>query len=293
MPAIRDNKGRFVKDVQLPFRLGQDAVAKLPKAVTTEKGETIHNPATINFLQRDSFMRSCEMKFLVQGAGLAKHIYDKLGNKYNMKSGSADYKAYTLAGNYMKFVDMGARLPKFGRWVNSLFPNNSELNNVIALLGQDYKDREVVVSCSLNDILRSSYSNAFVSCLKVDANGLGSFPTVLPTIAEKAAGIAIAYTENDQGHIAGRIWLHHAKLSDGEDVVVAARAFGAISVAQVREALATKGIKVFDWTYSDDPLGTDVEWQNCLTESIHWDTTTWRNKNAQGNFVGKVRLGLV
>lgn len=191
-----------------------------------------------------------------------------------------------IARQYNQLANKGARLPKFSKWVTSLFKDDREMHNELAKYGQGVPKAPFVISCNPVDILRAADTKHFWSCL--DDNG--GYKDVLPGVVEKCPGIALAYVNGPDGKMKGRIWIHSAKDDKNKPILLlASNRYGSgLDHGPVAEYLATKGYDVYKVkpNYYDAPE-RKLEFVDCFKQNIHWDTYTW-NK-CDGELLAKAK----
>ena len=232
-------------------------------------------PEKLKIVPRDSFIQA-----IAGNDSNERAIEDVIAQNPEHDYTVAAKEIRDLSLTYIKLRNEDARLPKFGKWVNSMFPSNQDYQRIISQRGQTAGVGALQISADIVDILRGG--DVPGSCL----NDRGGYTEVLKAVAEEAPGIGVAFI-NDQttGKMAGRLWLHHAKIVEtGEDVVVAAGlVYGhRFTHQQVADYLAERGYRLFVYDpygyYYPNNKGNDkvkVEFVNCLDRSIHWDTYTW------------------
>lgn len=191
-----------------------------------------------------------------------------------------------LAKQYIVFKNKEARLPKFGKWVNSMFSSRPEYNAMLAQLGQaaNAQGGKITISCHPADILRGGLGKHFMTCLGPAGNGYG-YANVLPAVLHECAGVAIAYIESDDpnGAYKARAWLNHIRVK-GEDAIQMNRVYGnGFTNEQLAELIASKGYDVYtnsDWNNKN----VKFEWVNNFKRRIHWDAIEYGD---QGTLVKK------
>lgn len=178
-----------------------------------------------------------------------------------------------LARQYIVLANKEARLPKFSKWVSSMFQGNDRLMGHLAKAGQVGGKNEIIISCNPIDILRGADSPHFWSCLGDN----GGFSKVLAGVVSRCPGIAVAYVDNPaDGKMKCRVWLNHARIN-GRDCIAMLRPYGnGFTAKQVADLIASKGYDViaaegyygktaFELINGFDTKGAD--------RGIHWDIT--------------------
>lgn len=232
-------------------------------------------PEKLKIVPRDDFMQA-----IAGSDSNERAVEDVIAQNPERDYTAAAKEIRDLSHTYIKLRNEDARLPKFGKWVNSMFPANADYQRIISQRGQTAGIGALQVSADIVDILRGG--DVPGSCL----NDRGGFTDVLKAVAQEAPGIGVAFINDPTtGKMAGRLWLHHAKIVDtGEDVVVAASiVYGhRFTHQQVADYLAERGYRLFMYDpyeyYGANKKGEKhkVEFVNCLDRSIHWDTYTWK-----------------
>ena len=203
-------------------------------------GYKIYNPDTVPFVERDDFIKGLEkLTAVIEPPPLEEAV---LRARNEMK---VSEEVARLARDYVHYRDEGARLPKFSRWVSSMYPSNKELSNVLASVGQVKATAgNLVFSAACRDLLRAGTGPHLGSCFYY---GGGAGDKSLLAIAATAPGIGVAYTDASDGHMQGRWWLYHGvRESDNADVVVLpSRAYGRLPLESVVDALKAGGYIVY------------------------------------------------
>ena len=224
------------------------------------------DPENLEILPRDEFIQS------LCGEIAQRPIEEVVAAQQNIRM-EEKKELREMAQQYIVLRDRGARLPKFGRWIGSMFSNNPEYLKLVSKIGQDAGKKGVVVSCRPVDILRAADTEHFWSCL----NDGGQYMDVLPAVLTETSGIGVAYIDGDDGKMQGRTWVHHAQ-KDGKDVVVLASQYGnGVDFTALADYFINLGYDTYKdvrWDY-DGNANHRVEYVNCFTRSLHWDTYTW------------------
>jgi hypothetical protein len=240
----------------------------------------ILDPATINYVERNAFIQ----KLIGSSKPVPKEtedcilaIWDDMRHGRDVRV-KVDPETVKLAQDYIRYRDKGARLPKFTRWASGMFKDDKQLAGDLASAGKyEEKSSEIVISGDIIDILRCADTKHFQSCFKVK----GGYEDMPKRICEQTPGIAIAYIDDDQGYMRGRVWVHHAKrIADGVDVAVVCQAWGgSLPAQQVAEAIQAKGIDAYvGGSYGSMARQADavpVEFIDCFTAAVHHDMYTW------------------
>lgn len=194
-------------------------------------------------------------------------------NSEQLREGNNAQKLLRLvARQYVQLLNKNARLPKFSKWVTSLFKDDKDLHNELAKFGQGVMrpDAPFIISCNPVDIMRCADTPHYYSCL----TDTGVFKDVVPAALEKCDGIAIAYVNGPDGKMKGRIWLHAGE-KDGKPIVVLASGLygNGFTARQLAEHIAAFGYDVYQDTYYGGV--TKFDYVGCFTYNLHWDTRTW------------------
>lgn len=191
-----------------------------------------------------------------------------------------------LAGQYIVLRDKGGRLPKFSKWLTSMFQDNKDLHIVLAREAQaaGNGDRPVKISGDIVDLVRLADTRHYASCLA--ANGM--YKEVMRLIVEKCPGIFIAYIDGDDDKMRGRIFLNHGRIGDEHVVFAAGQFFGnGFTHTMLADYFADLGVRYFHyqgWAYGGGEYkkGKQVVITpvNCVGQDnrhIHYDTPTWND----------------
>lgn len=177
-----------------------------------------------------------------------------------------------LARQYCALENKGARMPKFSKWVTSLFKDDKELHNALAKYSQN-AGAGFIISCNPVDILRAADTKHYWSCL--DHNG--GFTDVLPAVLTKAPGIAIVYVNGPDGKMQGRAWIHCCEV-DGKRAFAIARQYGnGLLIKDVAAHIeAMTKLKCYSTRSVDYGLKpVNGSYVGCFTKNLHWDDYTW------------------
>lgn len=244
----------------------------------------IIDPETVKVQPRDNFI-----------TGLCGEIEDATSIEAVIHEFSQTDEATTdhielgrYAAYYIELTSKGARLPKFTRWITSMWADNKAFAKIMADEGQKAANRKVLVSVSPVDILRCADTPHFYSCFKWPTDQLNhrdaskvrrdEWHRLPATILEECTGIGLMYVDDENGKIMGRQWIHHARLRDtGEDIAVLSdRPYGCLRGDYVAKLLAQRGIKTGLVTANQNSrTGEPIEYVGCFTSSIHHDVYTW------------------
>lgn len=251
--------------------------------MTDPKGYNIHDPNTLKWAERDSFIQGLVGKHsppVLEAENAILSIWDDVnaGKPCRVK---VDASTVEMAKDYIRYRDKGARLPKFGRWATGMFKDSPTLAADLAAAGKYVeKSGDIVISANIVDILRCADTPHFMSCFKYTGVD-GGYSDMPKHICEDTPGICIAYVD-DSGtppKMRGRVWVHHAKrCEDGEDVAVVCKEWaGSLPARQVAEYIKTLGIPAYvgGGYGSQDARGVAVDFINCFTEKLHHDMYTW------------------
>lgn len=179
-----------------------------------------------------------------------------------------------LGRNYIVLRDTGARLPKFSKWVTSLYVDKKDLHVVLAKEAQAASTARVHISGDICDLLRVADTQHYWSCLAAD----GMFAPVLKAIVERTNGIFVAYVDGDDGKMKGRVFLNHGRIGDKDVVFAANQLFGnGFTMTQLADYFADLGVELYRYGYGG---GVGVKAINCFTKAdnhLHYDTPTWND----------------
>lgn len=223
-------------------------------------------PEKLNIVPRDEVMQSL-VTVELPPAVLEVQLADWQCEKDVSKSEEAR-QLRALARNYIVLSNKEARLPKFSKWVSSMFQSNEKLMIALSRAGQTAPQNDetgIIISCNPIDILRGAEGPHFWSCLGHD----GGYKSVLKGVVTKCPGIAVAYINAPDGKMKGRIWLNHSQVN-GRDTISVMRVYGnGFTVAQVGKLIASKGYDVYKHHAYDG--GVKIKLVNTFNEAIHWD----------------------
>lgn len=239
-------------------------------------GVTCLNPEKIRFAPRTEFLQKIPKVLGVIEADVVTQALKLPITKINLSD--TERLLVELAQMYSNLSVKNARLPKFTKWTGSLFKDDKQLANKVAEIGKTVQNEPIVFSTELLDILRCADTRHFASCFSAS----GSFADMPKRIAEETPGIAIAFINDDKGQMKGRVWVHHAVLTEtGKDVAVCGSSYGNLLNSQVVQALRANGVEAYmtaspyDYPPSQQPKKA-ISYVGCFTEEAHHDTCTWR-----------------
>lgn len=237
--------------------------------VVNLNGVTCLNPAKIKFAPRTQFLRDIPKVLTLAETDVVQQALTLPQRKKTLTD--TERLLVELAQTYHNLHVKKARLPKFTKWTGSLFKDDKDLADKIALIGKNVVNEPIVFSTELLDILRCADSRHFASCFAANSH----FSNMPRRIAEDTPGIAIAFINDENGQMKGRVWVHHARLKEsGKDVVVCGSSYGNLRNSQVVQALRANGIEAYisDY-YSNGPV--KCEYVDCFKTPVHHDTNTW------------------
>ena len=242
----------------------------------------IWDTTKINFKERTDFLKS--------NVGMLDHVrpVEEICNETRSNAPAA-YEIRSLSGTYIELRNRGARLPKFTRWVTGMFAGNKDYANFLAAEAAKATARRIYLSCDLIDILRCADTPHFGSCFaykggEYEEEGAehrsykSDYGDMPKRIAEECEGIAIAYIDDENGHMLGRFWLHHAiEKKTGEPLLVVATGYyGCMSYTFLAQLLADNGLRVgVPRTAGIAGVDIPIEYVGCFKESVHHDLYTW------------------
>lgn len=175
-----------------------------------------------------------------------------------------------LARQFIILRNKQARLPKFSKWISSMFQANPVLMNVLAKQGQNAGGKNnIIISCNPVDILRGADTQHFFTCLGHD----GGYNTVLPGVLQECPGVAVAYIDDENGKMLARCWIHHIEVN-GKTAIQMNRPYGnGITHEVLAKMIAAKGYDVYDqdgW-YNRGANAVNYKFINNFKRQIHWD----------------------
>lgn len=214
------------------------SAVRLPKGQLYNGKYNIYDPSAVTFQERTPFLNGL----------VGEYEYEKgleevcLGQVRSFTP--PDHTLFELANFYAQQKQKGARLPKFSKWVLGMYASDKTLAQRVAELGKQAGKKVVKISTDLVDILRSGDSPHFRSCFGL-GNGSETQGMSPVYIAEEAPGIGIAYTDDENGKMVGRWWLHHVQeRKTGENLVLLPHyQIGNLKIQVVVSVLKEKGIR--------------------------------------------------
>lgn len=244
--------------------------------VVNLNGVTCLNPAKIKFAPRTQFLRDIPKVLTLAETDVVQQALTLPQRKKTLTD--TERLLVELAQTYHNLHVKKARLPKFTKWTGSLFKDDKQLANKVAEIGKTVQNEPIVFSTELLDILRCADTRHFASCFSVS----GSYADMPKRIAEETPGIAIAFINDDKGQMKGRVWVHHAVLTEtGKDVAVCGSSYGNLLNSQVVQALRANGVEAYmtaspyDYPPYQQPKKA-ISYVSCFTQEAHHDTCTWR-----------------
>lgn len=243
----------------------------------------------LKFVQRDDVMKS--LVTVTEQLSIERAIW-----KQELPANASDEarELKNLSRNYIVLANKDARLPKFSKWVASMFADNAKIMGALAKAGQIGGKSEIVISCNPADILRGGVSKHFATCLgcKGDGGGWGgAYSHVLQGVLERCPGIAVAYIDHpEDATMKCRVWLNHARVN-GKDCIAMLRPYGnGFSQQQIADLIASKGYDVI--AAGDYNGNTKFELINGFDTNgrdhgIHWDITEYGE--LRGNIIAEAK----
>lgn len=233
-------------------------------------------PEAVKFVPRDDFIQSvCGMLPPLEVDVAAYVLQHYMCSNLTCVPKDLQSNLYYVASYYKDLTNRGARLPKFSRWVTSLYPNEKRYVEVFSAIGQKVKPITVIVSDKCEDILRAADSKFFASCFK------GS--KTLKDIAEQVPGMGVIFGDDaESGQMQLRMWLLHVKTKDGKDGLGLGRMYGAQADSKaIAESLskANNNCPVFLMS-NNGTAGDDVEAVNGFKTSLYFDFNCWGKSKA-------------
>lgn len=275
--AVGDRKPRVKKEVQPQAELAEalqtlvEPAAPPPPPVkrdfTEEKKKwKLGKIDEMEYKPRDEFVQS------VLGSFGGKTVEEAI--VASATPGALAEELRALGRNYIVLRDTGARLPKFSKWVTSLYVDKKDLHVVLAKEAQAASTARVHISGDICDLLRVADTQHYWSCLAAD----GMFAPVLKAIVERTNGIFVAYVDGDDGKMKGRVFLNHGRIGDKDVVFAANQLFGnGFTMTQLADYFADLGVELYRYGYGG---GVGVKAVNCFTKAdyhLHYDTPTWND----------------
>lgn len=232
------------------------------------------NPAELNVVQRDDVMLS--LVETASQAPLERAIY---GSKLPEDATAEAKELRNLARAYIVLANKNARLPKFSKWVSSMFAGNDKLMMILSKAGQNSGKQDIIISCNPIDILRGADSKHFWSCLGAN----GGFREVLKGVVTRCPGVAVAYVDHpEDGKMKCRVWLNHG-IVNGKDVIVMMNPYGnGFTKEHIAKIIADKGYDVYQSSYYNEggvkfELVNTFDWKG-KDKGVHWDILEYEQK---------------
>lgn len=251
-----------------------------------EEEYNIYPPDKVEYVPRDEFVQSLISLHSPKAKAAEDAILSIWDDQQHRRPVlcKVDPATVTLARDYIRYRDQGARLPKFSRWATGMFRDNKQLASDLATAGKYQESSgEIVISGDKIDILRCADTPHFSSCFKYRAEyPLGDYTQLPKLICEKTPGICIAYVDDENKRMRGRVWVHHARRQDnGKDVAVVCQAWaGSLPAKQVAEVINSMGIEALVGEgYGREVKSKNavlVDFINCFDTQVHHDMYTWR-----------------
>lgn len=250
-----------------------------------DRAAVIADPAILTpklkFIERTEFLQSLtgEFAFDLKSNPLT---LDKLPKKFQ-----GDIKASTAFHVYGQLQATDARLPKFSKWLSSVYPDFKELHNAVALAMTGNQADTLIIATDAMSMYNGGNTPFFYTCLAtahVKADGTmipqGSYLKSMHGIMDKMEGISIAYIlDRKTGFMKGRIWMHHVRHPEFGDAVFLGHGYGCLKGDQVAAVFKAQFPNVI--VIGNDPYGggASTNWQfvGYPKDSIpewHWDTVT-------------------
>lgn len=233
----------------------------------------------VKYVERDEFIQKLLTKVEAPEIPVEDQvmsIWDDIHMGVPVKA-MVDVRTVHLAQDYIRYRDQGARLPKFSKWASSMFKDDKQLAKDLAAAGKATDKGAIVISGDIVDILRCADTKHFSSCFAYKG-GEGYYKEMPKHICEDTPGIAIAYIDDDEGKMRGRVWVHHAQRIDtGEDVAVVCQQWaGSLDAKQVCREIQKMGIPAFHGgSYGNQAGDVQVRFINCFKKALHHDMYTW------------------
>ena len=242
-----------------------DEVAKhYPNVAKYECGEII---------LRDPVMRSLCHRDVVSADSNLEDLCKNLDDGVAASAG----ELRKLAKQYIVFKNKNARLPGFGKWVNSMFPKSQEFNAILSKVAQhDVAPASgIVISCNPVDLLRGGLEGNFATCLgpKGMDKGYwnGQYADVIPAVLSECSGVAVAFVAKPGSeNYSARCWIHHIEVNGKTAIQINPIYGNGMTEAKLAALIASKGYDVYnqvDWGTG----AVDYKFINNFKRRIHWD----------------------
>ena len=248
----------------------KEATPSITKCPRDPSNYTILDPTTIKFKPRDEFISRLVGPLEATEVDLALALITR---RTHVGTSFQD-EFMRPAGTYDQLRQTQARLPKFSKWVTSLYPKRKELVEEFARLGQKVTSDVFEISGELIDILRCADTPHFTSCFAAK-----SYQNHIPKrVAEEAPGVCILFSDDAKGKMKARTWGVHVQDEKGTDALyLGARTYGVFDLAAIANQLHNKhGVDV----YRTVPYGTKADKVklttiNSFSDPIYFDFPIW------------------
>lgn len=214
------------------------SAVRLPEGTLYQGKYNIFDPDYVEFVPRLDFLQKLT-GVVEKQSPLEDILYKQESEKYVTPG---EVNLAMLANNYKQAKAMGARLPKFSKWLTNMFVGNMIVQEAVAKAGQ-HQSSKIVLSTDLVDILRSGDTPHFHTCYNIAANNVTHMDMPV-RIAEKTPGVMLAYSDDENGKMQGRVWLQAVEMPDESNAVIIHGSLGNISIPNVVSALQEKGATV-------------------------------------------------
>lgn len=214
------------------------SAVRLPEGTLYQGKYNIFDPDHVEFAPRMDLLQKLT-GVVEKQSPLEDVLYKQESEKY-VNPGELDLAM--LANNYRQAKAMGARLPKFSKWLTNMFVGNTVVQEAVAKAGQ-HQSSKIALSTDLVDILRSGDTPHFHTCYNIASNNV-TYMDMPVCIAEKAPGVMLAYSDDENGKMQGRVWLQAVEMPDESNAVIIYGSMGNISIQNVVSALQEKGATV-------------------------------------------------
>lgn len=156
----------------------------------------------LKFKERDDFIKGFVGEIIVDPPGIEADILAKGGGHITGDT-TLDSHLYYAASFYQQLTQKGARLPKFTRWVTSLWPKEPRYVELFAKLGQAAAQDTFYVSDRQVDILRCASTTHFSSCFRSNDSPA--------RVCAEGTGVAIIFCDDEKGAMKRRTWCIHVR----------------------------------------------------------------------------------
>jgi hypothetical protein len=247
----------------------------IPKSIRDPSKYNIIDLKTVKYVERDEFIKRISGPLESSEVDLALALI----TRQTQAGASFQDEFIRLANTYDTLRRTEARLPKFSRWVTSLYPKRAELAAEFARLGQKMTNDVYEVSGDVVDILRCADTPHFASCFKA-----GGFSQDIPKqIAERATGVCIVFADDAAGKMKSRTWGVHVRDPKGNDaLMLGSGRYGVMDVDTVGKKIAEKyGIDVYrtggGYQYPPPPKSSMVKLETVsgINAALYFDFPIW------------------